>query len=87
MTFTKIYQIQVNSIELLTIVTNLDQIRFGARHALGIPASNVAMRTEKNTTGFAKYEATFVSDQLARHDTLKQRFSIETRKVIKSFAY
>lgn len=71
--FTKTYQIQINSTELLTLVTSLDKIRFKSRYALGVPTSNVAMRSEKNTSGFAKYDVTFVSDQLARHDTLKQR--------------
>lgn len=61
-------------------MTSLEQIRFGARHALGVPASNVAMKTEKNTTSFAKYDATFVNDQLARHDTLQQHLVSKLEK-------
>lgn len=61
-------------------MTSLDQIRFGARYTLGVPASNVAMKTEKNTTGFAKYDVPFVSDQLARYDTLQQRLVSKLEK-------
>ena len=86
-TFTKTYQRQVNSTELLTLVTSLEQICFKARYALGVPASNVAMRTEKNTTGFAKYDATFVNDQLARHDTLQQRLVSKLGKSLISWPY
>lgn len=84
-TVTKTYQIQVNTSELITLVTSLSQIHYGARYALGAPALSVAMKAE-HTTVFSKYDATYISGHLGK-ESATQLFSVEIGEVANSFAF
>lgn len=84
-TVTSTYQIQINTAKLMTLVTGLDQIHFGARYALKVSSLNVAMKAEHTTTVFNKYDASYVSDHLAKVVNT-QIFFIEIGQVANSFS-